>query len=283
MNEMKREMCALAVVAAVFAAQAVEWKNVDAEHHLGGRKASEGYLQGKVVLVERWGAKHPPCLALLSRVEEIWRSYKTKPFAALGGHCKGWGDAESAKKLIDENKITHPVYESAGLGVGEPPFDAIPFLYVVDETGRVVYKGRDDRTAIQAVVMALTDLEAPRNVAQWKRFLDYELEVLPGRAYLRMNEFKKKFPAEAKAYADKFKELAAVPDVKKLAELVEFAKKAKDRPVFTDKQKAQKKKFADLVKSSIAKYAKLTESKDPRVVQEAKNSLADLKWTAADL
>ena len=29
-----------------FGAQAVEWKNVDADHYLGGRKASEGYLQG---------------------------------------------------------------------------------------------------------------------------------------------------------------------------------------------------------------------------------------------
>ena len=82
------------VAAAASLAQAVEWKNVDADHYLGGRKASEGYLQGKVVLVDRWGAHCPPCRALLPRVEKLWQSFKTKPLVVLGGHCKGWGAAE---------------------------------------------------------------------------------------------------------------------------------------------------------------------------------------------
>lgn len=280
---MNRCVVALLGTLTLFTAQAVEWANVDAGHYLGGRKASEGYLRGKVVLVDRWGAKCPPCRALLPRIEEIWQSYKTKPFVVLGGHCDGWGSAESVKALIEECNLTYPVYENARLAVGEPQFNAIPFLYVVDETGKVVYQGRDDKAALQAVVMALTDLEAPRNLAQWKRFLDFELENLPGRACLRMAEFKKKFPAESKAYADKIKSLAAVPDVKKLAELVDFARKAKDAPAFTDKQKMQKKKLAAQIKTALSKYAKLTESADPRVVQEAKNSLADLKWAAAAL
>ena len=46
--------------------------------------ASEGYLCGKVVLVDRWGFRCPPCRALLPRVEEIWQSFKTKPFVVLG-------------------------------------------------------------------------------------------------------------------------------------------------------------------------------------------------------
>ena len=42
--------------------------------------------------------------------------------------------------------------------------------------------------------------------------------------------------------------------------------------------------FQKLVKDAISgtKYDSLLESSDPRVVQEAKNSLADLKWTAAE-
>ena len=42
--------------------------------------------------------------------------------------------------------------------------------------------------------------------------------------------------------------------------------------------------FEKLVKDAITggKYNSLLESKEPRVVQEAKNSLADLKWTAAE-
>lgn len=266
---------------AVSLAQAVEWKNVDAEHYLGGRKASAGYLQGKVVLVDRWGAKCPPCRALLPRVEEIWQSFKTKPLVILGGHCKGWGDAEEVKALIEENKLSYPVYEDAGLASGEPKFSAIPFLYVVDETGKVVYLGRDERTATQAIVMALTDMESPKNQEQWKRFLDYELEHLPCRGFLRLRDFRKKFPKEAKIYESKAKELAAIPDLKKVADLIEFAKKAKDPPVFGPKDKTKKTKYEKLVKDVIDKCEGFKAHPDPRVAQEAKNALADLKWTQA--
>ena len=262
-------------------AQAVEWKNVDADHYLGGRKASEGYLQGKVVLVDRWGAKCPPCRALLPRVEEIWKSFKTKPFVVLGGHCKGWGTADMVAELITEHKLTYSVYEDAALAVGEPKFDAIPFLYVVDETGKVVYLGRDERNATQAIVSALTDMESPRNLAQWKRFLDYELEHLPCHGYLRLREFRKKFPKEAKAYEAKAKELMKIPDLRKVVELVEFAKKAKDPPVFGPKDKAKKAKYEKLVDDVLSKSDVFKTHSDPRVAQEAKNAIADLKWTQA--
>ena len=262
-------------------AQAVEWKNVDSDHHLGGRKASVGYLQGKVVLVDRWGAKCPPCRALLPRVEDIWQSFKTKPFVVLGGHCKGWGTADEVAELITEHKLTYPVYEGAGLATGEPKFDAIPFLYVVDETGKVVYLGRDERTATQAIVMALTDMEAPKNVAQWKRFLDYELEHLPCRGYLRLRDFRKKFPKEVKAYESKAKELSAISDLKKVADFIEFAKKAKDPPVFGPKDKSKKAKFEKLVNDMVSKGEAFKAHPDQRVAQEVKNALADLKWTQA--
>ena len=263
------------------AAQAVEWKNVDADHHLGGRKASTGYLQGKVVLVDRWGAHCPPCRALLSRVEDIWQSFKTKPFVVLGGHCKGWGTADEVAELIAEHKLTYSVYEDAGLATGEPKFDAIPFLYVVDETGKVVYFGRDERDATQAIVTALTDVESPKNLEQWKRFLDYELEHLPCRGYLRLRDFRKKFPKEVKEYESRARELLAIKDLKKVADLVEFAKKAKDPPVFGPKDKVKKAKYEKLVNDVVGKGEAFKLHSDPRVAQEAKNALADLKWTQA--
>ena len=272
---------------AVFAAAtalAVDWRNLDEEYHLGGRKTSKGYLRGKVVLVDRWGVKCPPCRQMLPRVEEIWQSFKTKPFVALGGHCPGWGDAAGVQALVREHGLTYPIYEDAGLAALEPRFNAIPFLYVVDETGKVVYQGRDERAATQAIVTALTDMEAPRNVAEWKRFLDFELEYLPGKAYLRLKEFNKAFPSEAKAlYAEKARELLAIPDVKKLAELVDFARKAKDMRKFGEKQQMKQKRYEKLVKDALAsaKYKPLLASENPFVVQEAKNALADLKWTAA--
>ena len=43
---------AAAILCAASLHAGVEWRNIDQEHYLAGRKASEGYLQGKVVLVD---------------------------------------------------------------------------------------------------------------------------------------------------------------------------------------------------------------------------------------
>ena len=262
---------------------AVGWKNLDKEHHLGGRVTSEGYMRGKVVLVCRWGLKFQKCRTMLPKLEEVWQGFKSKPLVVLCGHCKGYGEAEEIKKFVTEQGITCPVYECACLAVGEPSYSTVPVLYIVDETGRVVYAGRNEQTARQALVTALTDMEAPRSLEQWKRFLDFELQNLPGRAWLRAEEFRKSFPNESKEYAAQFKELATVPDVKTLAELVAFAMDAKDHPDLGPKEQMKKVQLKKSMEDALRKYASLKQSPDPRVAQEAKNALADIKWAQAAL
>jgi len=264
---------------AATAAMPVAWKNLDEEHHLGGRVTSEGYMRGKVVLVDRWGKNCPPCRALLSRLEEVWNSFKTKPFVLLGGHCKGWGTADEVKSLIEENKLTYPIYEDAGLAENEPKYDSIPFLYVVDETGFVRYKGRDECRATEVLVTLLTDMESPKDAAMWQKFVDFELKVLPGRAFVRLTEFRKKFPNEAKKYESDYKRLKNDVEVQKLVKLVTFAKMAKD----FDKTNKNTKGKVDRTKIGMAikKFEPLKESTNELVAQEAKNAIADLKWALA--
>lgn len=252
--------CATAFMA-VAAHASVAWENVDEGHYIAGRRCSEGYLQGKVVLVSR-----DPKMA--QRMETIWASFKTKPFVLIGAYDMAGRD------------ITFPVYSRATLAEGAPDKS----LYVVDETGKVRYKGEEDRAATEALVMALTDMESPKSAGHWMMFLDYELTELPGRAYLRYLDFKKKFPKEAKEYAVKFAELEKVENVKKLAELVKFSKSAKDMHAFDPKKdKMRRMSFERKIKEAISKYSFLKESTDRRVMQEAKNALADLKWTLATL
>ena len=277
--KMKSVLACLVIFAAV-CASAVEWRNVDAAHYLGGRKASAGYLQGKVVLVCLWQADDVQSVGeLLSSLEEVWTNFKTKPLVVLGGPLGGADEA--VKRQLDAAKISFPVYSGAALSRNQPIYKSLPFLYVVDETGKVVYLGHDDRNATQAVVSALTDLESPKNVKQWRRFLDYELNHLPCRGFLRLREFRKKFPEEVRDYEPKAKELLAIPNLKKVAELVEFAKKAKDPPVFRPEEKEKRAKYCELVEGVISSCEVFKEHPDPRVAQEAKNALADLKWTQA--
>lgn len=276
---MKSILACLVIFTAV-CASAVEWRNVDAEHYLGGRKASAGYLQGKVVLVCLWQADDvQPVGELLSSLEEVWTNFKTKPLVVLGGPLGGAD--ETVKRQLDAAKISFPVYSGAALARNQPIYKSLPFIYIVDETGKVVYLGHDDRNATQVVVSALTDLESPRSVKQLRRFLDYELDHLPYRGFLRLREFRKKFPEEVRDYEPKAKELLAIPNLKKVAELVEFAKKAKDPPVFRPEEKEKRTKYRELVEGVISSCEVFKSHPDPRVAQEAKNALADLKWTQA--
>jgi len=261
---------------ATMAAKPVAWKNLDEEHHLGGRVTSEGYMRGKVVLVYRWGYDSQPSQTMLPRMENVWKSFKTKPFVLLGGHCPGHGGTDEVKAFVEEQKYTYPIYEDAGLAENEPRCSDLPFLYVVDETGKVRYKGKDERLAEERVVTLLTDMEAPKDVAMWQKFLDFELKVLPGRAFLRLSEFRKKFPQDAKKYDEDYKRLKNDTEVQKLVKLVEFAKRAKD---FDQSNRNTKGKVTRAkIQSVIKSHGPLKENKNELVAQEAKNAIADLTW-----
>jgi len=257
-------------------AAGVVWTGVTADDHLSGRKVSQGYLQGKVVLVDRWGYKCPPCRALLPRLEAIWQSFKSKPFILLGGHCKGWGTKEQVAELAKELELTYPLYENAGLGENEPKFDAIPFLYVVDATGRVVYRGRDERQAETAVVQALTNLASPPNLDYWQRLIAAEMDVLPGRAYLHIEQYRKFNTRDPKAFEEELKKLKEIKEIKKLANLEGFSRSAKDSD--PTNKRAKVKITRTKIEMAMKSFEDLKKSENPVVVQEAKNCLADLTY-----
>lgn len=242
---------------------AVEWKNLDDAHRRGGRRISQGYLQGKIVLVCRDAGQH-------ARMASIWDSLKTKAFVLIGAYAKAPEDA------------TYPVYMDADLKRGGPDAD----MYIVDETGKVIFFGKDDRLATQVAVSALTDLDAPRDAKQWQRFLDYEFENLPAHAYNRLKTFSRLYPEEANAYREKAKELVKIAEVRNAAEFLAFAKMAKDPRSFAQHENGKQEVYEKMLESALTgpKYLSLKEKiKDERMLQEVKNAFADLKWTQAEL
>lgn len=260
-------------------AAAVAWSGVTPEKHIGGRKVSPGYLQGKVVLVDRWSMDCPPCRRALPRLEQVWRSYKGKPFVLLGSLCEGGGTLDAVRRQMEDDSLTYPMYEEAGLGDGEPNFDSLPFYYVVDATGRIVYRGGDGRRAEEAVVSAITNLGSPPGAAYWRRLVEFEKDVLPGLALLHITEFRKAFPKEAAQFDADFKALKARPGVEKLAKLEAASRALKDFD-----PTAKPAKLRDLLaktSAAIKKYEPLKSEEDPVVSQEAKNCIADLMWTQA--
>ena len=267
----------------VACAQAGEWRNIDAEHYLGGRKASSAYLQGKVVLICLWKASDEQAAdELLPVFEEVWTNFKTKQFAILAAPvCEDEEGEATVRRQLKKHHVSYSVYRNAAFE-GMPKTKSLPYIYVVDETGKPVYLGRKTHNATQAIVTALTDIESPRNLVQWKRYLDYEIKNEPCHAYLRLKAFRERFPQEAQEYAAAAKELAAIPNLKAMADFIAFAKKAKDPPIFSPEEGEKKRKYQELVTGVISNGETMKNHPDARVVREVKNALADLKWTQAE-
>ena len=156
---MKKILVLFAAIATL-GANAVSWKGLDESNWYSGPKITEADLAGKVVMVDKWGVFCPPCRALLPKMQEIWKSFKGKNFILLGSHCQGRKEAE-VQNLIKANKLTFPIYDWAGLAEGEPRSSGIPFLYVVDHRGKVVYSGHNHNMALEAAQAAILALDLP--------------------------------------------------------------------------------------------------------------------------
>ena len=154
---------AFAAVFAATAAFALEWRNLDDANWISGPKCTPESLEGKVILVDEWGVNCPPCRALLPRIEQIWQSFRSKGLVVIGSHRQGDQKARILE-LRAENKLTYPIYLGAGI-VGEPSNGGgIPFMYVINSAGEIVYSGRDERAATAAIVNAITDMPDPNSL-----------------------------------------------------------------------------------------------------------------------
>lgn len=145
---------------AALGAYAVSWKGLADANWYSGPKITEADLEGKVVMVDKWGVNCPPCRALLPKMQDVWQSFKNKNFILLGSHCQGRSEAK-VKELVKTNKLTFPIYDWAGLAEGEPSSRGIPFLYVVNHRGKVVYSGHNHNMAITAAQEAILALDLP--------------------------------------------------------------------------------------------------------------------------
>ena len=269
--------------AAARAANPVGWVNLDDAHHLAGRMASVGYLRGKVVLVDCRDYGDKGCVDAVRSMEEAWRTYKMKPFVMLGSHT-GAAGKEKIKRIASGLGLSYPVYRDASVERAAwreaEGAERSGYVYVVECTGRVLYRGKDHRRAFGIVADALMSMRSPQTPKQWKHYIDFDIDVLPGRALLELEEYRKAFPVDAREYDETWKRLQASEDVRRMAKLETLTQQAKD---YDFKDNGAKRLSDEKVKLAIAAFSDLKQSSNAAVAQEAKNCLAELIWTAAKL
>ena len=285
----KSAMCAITAIFAAMmssfavAAAPIEWENVDPAHHLAGRMASSGYLRGKIVCIDCRDYGDKSGVEGMRRMEEMWQAFKMKPFVMLGSH-RGEAGAEKIKRIAEGLKLTYPIYKDADMARSQEQKESDPgragYLYVVGSTGKIFYCGKDDRRASGVIASALMAMRSPQTPKQWKHYIDFDIDVLPGRAYLEIEEFRKAFPKEAEQYDDVWAKFNEDKDIKRVAKLERIARQAKD---YDFKDANAKRLSVEKVEKAIEIAADLKKSQNPLVSQEAKNCIADLTWTAAML
>lgn len=140
------------------------WKGLEPENWYCGKKLTEKSLDGKIVMVYVFSESNEDSVALLPRIENVWSAYKSKPLVVLGSHRGG----KSAKvaNLIRKSKVTFPVYESAGRTKEPGAGGRYPIVYVVDDSGQMIYRGRSDLEATEAVVTAIPNVGKRRKGAK---------------------------------------------------------------------------------------------------------------------
>ena len=132
------------------------WKGLEPENWYCGKKLTESSFDGKIVMVYVFSSADEDSVALLPRIENVWSAYKTKPLVVLGSH-RG-GKSAKVENLIKKAKVTFPVYEGAGRTQEPSAGGRYPIVYVVDDKGRMIYRGRSDLEATEAIVTAIPNV-----------------------------------------------------------------------------------------------------------------------------
>ncbi len=145
-------LCALTGVA--FASP--RWKNLTDKAWVSGPKCREADLVGNVVFVFYWQPDHENLDAILPRVEALWDAYKAKHCAFVSSVS---GNLEDARKLINEHKLSFPVYEKLDTADAQSP-TRFGFR-VLNVHGKVLYGNKSDREATEALVDALGEAGKP--------------------------------------------------------------------------------------------------------------------------
>ena len=127
------------------------WIGLTEKNHICGPKLTAASLQDKVVLIDVWGSWCHPCRESMPYTEELAKKFRQRPFVVIASHSFGVFDKERVLAFVKEKGFTFSFYKDVTWD-GNTGYDqGVPFYYVVDKKGTVVYHGHD-RSPIEKVV-----------------------------------------------------------------------------------------------------------------------------------
>lgn len=174
---------ALAFGISSLATAAEESKHKLSEWSLGetlfGEKISESDMKGKVVVIEHWGVKCPPCIALLPDLAKMDKRYRDDGLILIGAESQNH-TKDQIEPLVKKNKIGYTITSGAN---GPINFSGIPRAFVFDVQGQLVFNGNPhDEGFERSIKKALKDVGEVEETAD-------ESSVAPSANFIEMKSW----------------------------------------------------------------------------------------------
>ena len=97
-------------------------------------------LKGKVILLEYWGLKWPPCLGGLPHLQVLQDKFKNSDkFIVITSHAATY-NKKAIDGILKKSKATFTNYQQLMLKKALPE-DGLPHVVLFDKNGKVVEKG----------------------------------------------------------------------------------------------------------------------------------------------
>ena len=101
-----------------------------------GPQATLADASGKAVLIEAWGVHCGPCLASLPHINAIAKREKSR-MLVFGAHSQPATD-EEVKQVVKKNQLAYTITHGVN---GPVRFSGIPYAFVFDTTGALIFNG----------------------------------------------------------------------------------------------------------------------------------------------
>ncbi len=106
---------------------------------VSGQSIDTPQLSNRVVLLEFWGVKCPPCLVSMPKLEQLHKELGPMGLLVVGAHAQG-GPVEAIENSVQQLGVSFPIFENAGLAKGND-FTGIPHCMLFDHEGKCLYRG----------------------------------------------------------------------------------------------------------------------------------------------
>ncbi|MBK1855360.1 TlpA family protein disulfide reductase [Verrucomicrobiaceae bacterium 5K15] len=93
---------------------------------------------GKVVVIDYWGTRCPPCLALMPHISKLHKRYSAKGLMLVAAESQG-STTEAIDKVVKKNRLECSVTKFVR---GPKLSSGLPHMAVFDVDGNLVFSGR---------------------------------------------------------------------------------------------------------------------------------------------